>query len=103
MIGLAAIFLLAQNVSSSEPPELWKCEAHVRSLLGKPYSYKRTNYASLSLGGYWEVGIEFSYLDDQGRRVTRAWQTCDYPIRDGQADISRFVRLDGSLPGQGAR
>ena len=87
----------------TDPPELWKCEAHVRSLLGKPYSYRRLNYASLSLGEYWEVGIEFSYLNEQGQRVSRAWQTCGYPIRSGEPDISRFVRLDGSIGGQVVR
>jgi hypothetical protein len=79
-----------------DPAEVTKCEKYVISKLDKPDSYKRHQTASLSLGKYWEVGIEYGYTDKNGTAVSRAWQTCDYPIVDGKPDVSKFLELDGS-------
>jgi hypothetical protein len=79
-----------------DPPEVTKCEKYVVSKLDRPDTYKRGQHASLSLGKYWEVGIEYSYINKSGAAVPRAWQTCDYPIVNGKPDVSKFLELDGS-------
>ena len=78
-----------------DPPEVTKCEKYVMSKLDRPDSYKRGRHATLSLGQYWEVGLEYSYIDKNGTAVSRAWETCDYPIVDGKPDVSRFLQLNG--------
>jgi hypothetical protein len=79
-----------------DPPELTKCEKYVVSKLDRPDTYRRGRHASLSLGKYWEVGIEYKYVDNNGTTIPRAWQTCDYPIVNGKPDPSKFIELNGS-------
>jgi hypothetical protein len=80
-----------------DAPEVSKCERYLVSKLDKPESYKRGRYDSLSLGKYWEVGIEFSYDDKSGTRVERAWQICDYALVNGKPDVSKFLKVSGSV------
>jgi hypothetical protein len=96
MMALSAIVLLVACSRWLDPPEVTRCEKYVLSKLETPGTYKRTRSDSLSLGGYWEVGIEYSYDDRSGARVQRAWQICDYPIVNAKPDISKFLKLSGS-------
>ena len=77
-------------------PEVEKCEQHIRSQLATPDSYNRERHDSLNVGGYWQVGIEYSYVDENGTKVESAWQVCDFPLVDGKPDTSRFLNLEGS-------
>ena len=79
-----------------DPPEVTKCEKYVISKLDRPDSYKRNQRDTLSLGKYWEVGIDYSYINKSGTVVARAWETCDYPIINGKPDVSKFLSLNGS-------
>ena len=77
-------------------PEVLKCEERILADLPDKDSYVRGQSDSLSLGDRWQVGIEYSYTDKAGRRITKAWQTCDYPIIDGKPDTSRFQAVEKS-------
>jgi hypothetical protein len=77
-------------------PEVQKCEERILANLGDRASYVRGQNDSLSLGDRWQVGIEYSYTDKTGRRITKAWQTCDYPIVNGKPDTSRFLAVEKS-------
>ncbi|HEY1607571.1 MAG TPA: hypothetical protein VGF77_18435 [Allosphingosinicella sp.] len=96
MIMLAAALLPIACSRLFDPPEVTKCEKYVMSKLNRPDTYKRGRHATLSLGQYWEVGIEYSYVNKSGATVPRAWETCDYPIVNGKADVSKFLSLNGS-------
>jgi hypothetical protein len=99
MRSVLAITIILFSASCSnlfERPEVAECERYILSHIPNPDSYRRGRHDSLSLKEYWQVGIEYSYIDDDGRVVTNAWQTCNYPIADGEADISRFLNLQGS-------
>ena len=77
-------------------PEVQKCEEHILANLLNKDSYVRGQNDSLSLGDRWQVGIEYSYTDKTGRRIAKAWQTCDYPITNGKPDTSRFLSIEKS-------
>jgi hypothetical protein len=94
MLALAVFPAACSNIF--DPPEVTKCEKYVISKLARPDSYQRNQTATLSLGGYWEVGIEYRYIDKNGTTVPRASQTCDYPLVNSKPDISKFLKLDGS-------
>ncbi|HEX5182380.1 MAG TPA: hypothetical protein VFW19_04405 [Allosphingosinicella sp.] len=94
-IMLAAAILPTACSRLFDPPEVAKCEKYVTSKLDRPDSYRRGRHTSLSLGQYWEVGIEYSYVDRNGAARSRAWEACDYPIVDGKADTSKFLHLSG--------
>jgi hypothetical protein len=78
-------------------PEVEKCEEHIRSRLADPDSYKRTRHDSLNVGDRWQVGIEFGYVDEDGKNVASAWQVCDFRLVDGKPDTSEFLNLEGSI------
>lgn len=88
---------LASCGTLTDPPEVARCEQHILSQIANPDTYEREEHASLALDGFWQVGIQYSHVDQTGRRITGAWQTCDYPIVDGRADTSTFLRLQGSF------
>lgn len=92
----ATPFLVACSLAGPSS-EVTKCDEQILSKLKNPDSYARGQYDTLSLGDRWQVGIEFSYVDNSGKRVEQAWQTCDFPIKDGEPDTSTFVNLAGSL------
>lgn len=96
-IVLATVILSTACSGSLGAPEVSKCENYLLSKLDKPESYRRGRYDSLSLGKYWEVGIEFGYDDKNGARVERAWQICDYPMVNGKPDFSKFLKVSGSV------
>ena len=77
-------------------PEVQKCEERILAGLTDKDSYLRGENSSLSLGDRWQVGIEYSYIDKTGRKVPKAWQTCDFPIVDGKPDTSRFLAVEKS-------
>lgn len=95
IVVLALAVLPAACSNLFDPPEVTKCEKYVISKLDRPDTYKRNRRDSLSLGQYWEVGIEYRYVGKDGVAVPRAWQVCDFPIVDGKPDISKFQKLDG--------
>ncbi len=74
-----------------------RCEQEILAKLDNPESYVRGQNDSLPLGDRWQVGIEFSYVDGSGEQVDSAWQTCDFPIVDGNPDTSEFLKLESSL------
>lgn len=92
-ITLGVIVLSTACSGLFDPPEVTKCEKYLVSKLDKPESYQRGRYDNLSLGKYWEVGIEFSYVDKNGARVQRAWQICDYALVNGKPDFSKFLKV----------
>lgn len=77
--------------------EVAKCEEQILAKLDNPDSYARDQNDSLSLGDRWQVGIEFSFVDQSGERVAKAWQTCEFPIIKGKPDTSEFLKLESSL------
>ena len=95
VLGIAPIVI---SCSLGGPPsEVAKCEEQILAKLDNPDSYVRGQNDSLSLGDRWQVGIEFSYVDQSGEQIDRAWQTCDFPIIDGKPDTSEFLKLESSL------
>ena len=95
MVGLLFALAACDQLGDSVP-EVERCEKRILEKMVNPDSYARGEYSSLSLGDYWQVGIEYSHVDSTGRRVTNAWQTCDYGILDGKPDTSRFLNVEGS-------
>jgi hypothetical protein len=95
IILVAAVFSTACS-GWLDSSEVSKCEKYVVSKLDKPDTYKRDRFDSLSAGKFWEVGIEYSYIDKRGVPVHRAWQICDYPIVNGKPDVSKFLKLNSS-------
>jgi hypothetical protein len=96
IIILAAALLPIACSNIFDSSEVTKCENYVVSKLDRPESYRRNQHSSLSLQKFWEVGIEYSYIDKSGTRVPRAWQICDYPIVNGKPNTSKFLKLGGS-------
>ena len=95
-----ALMLAMSLVSCTNPfgsPEIAKCEEHIKSALTDPASYQPIQSDSINVGDYWQVGIEFSYVDDQGKVVEQAWQVCDYPLVDGKPDTSRVLKVESSI------
>ena len=77
-------------------PELEDCENRILENMANADSYVRGEYTSLALDDRWQVGIEYSYSDSQGRKVTDGWQTCEYPIAGGKPDTSQLLSAEGS-------
>ena len=90
--------LAACDQLGGSAPEVEHCEQRILERMANPDSYSRGEYTSLSLGDRWQVGIEYSHVDATGRKVTDAWQTCDYPIVDGKPDTSRLLSVERSAP-----
>ena len=96
MFAIILVFFAAACNNPFDAPEVVQCERRILSKIPNQDSYVRVGHDSLALKEYWQVGIEYSYADENGNRVQNAWQTCDYPIVDGKADTSRFLNVQGS-------
>lgn len=95
MVSLSLALAACEQLGGSAP-EVELCEKRILEEMVNPDSYARGEHSSLSLDDHWQVGIEYSYIDSTGRKVTNAWQTCDYPVVDGKPDTSRFLNVERS-------
>jgi hypothetical protein len=98
--GLVTLVILSGCRGLFTPTEIKQCEKYIVGKLDNPDSYNRIEYASLALPyptpKYWEVGIDYSFREKSGV-IQRGSQLCDFPLRNGRADTSKYIDFDRRL------